>query len=52
MTKKIILGLTLVGMAVGAAHAGGIKCIFCKGTGFNGNFSCAPCKGTGKGLNY
>ena len=23
----------------------GIRCFFCKGSGFNGNFTCAHCKG-------
>ena len=30
----------------GGSHAG-LRCNFCKGTGFNGAFSCSFCNGTG-----
>ena len=52
MTKKIILGLTLIGMAVGIAQAAGFRCSSCNGTGFNGNVNCFACKGTGRNSNY
>jgi len=30
----------------------GIRCSFCKGTGFNGNFLCFFCKGSGSNNSY
>ena len=30
----------------------GVKCTFCKGTGFNGNFNCSFCNGTGRNAGY
>ena len=30
----------------------GIRCSFCKGTGFNGMFNCTYCKGSGRNNSY
>jgi len=35
----------------GILHCG-MRCTFCKGTGFNGNFNCFACKGTGRNGSY
>ena len=55
MKKAIILAVVGVGLAtlgVEVAHAMGMRCGICNGTGFQGNFVCMYCKGTGQNSDY
>lgn len=55
MKKALVIALLSLSMATlggGVAYAMGMRCTFCKGTGFQGDFSCFHCKGTGKNSDY
>jgi hypothetical protein len=51
MKNKIIIALAGLSLAaVGVVHANGIRCNWCKGTGFpnpQSPYPCTWCKGTG-----
>lgn len=48
MKTKTIAIIVMAALAATAIAQTGIKCVSCKGTGWNGNLKCGACGGDGE----